>query len=221
MANRKRLVTRVTLTQEQAREIFRLKHDHGCASNHAASIQISRFFRVCPQTIMDIWKGRTWLDATFDLWGQTNRPMQRLIGRPKGRKDSKPRFREKLAKQTNSSGIDRNERFRPFHLFPKTSSKEVNGGQRNLDSVSEFTATFPYIGYTLERKPYSAPFDSFTNVQRQDWALDSLRGSASMTPQLPMLSPLLFSSSVLEGTESSSALPGVDCLLRLAMAAHD
>jgi hypothetical protein len=84
---------RVVLTAEQAREIFRLKGNHGCASLHSVSTRLASQYNVSSKAIRDIWKGRSWLDSTFDLWDSVDRPPRRIIGRPKGKKDSKPRSR--------------------------------------------------------------------------------------------------------------------------------
>ena len=77
-----------------AREIFKLKHMHGCASLHGASIPLARKYGVSSKAIRDIWNGRSWLHATSDLWEDGDRPQRRIIGRPKGRKDSTPRTRK-------------------------------------------------------------------------------------------------------------------------------
>ena len=82
---------RIVLTDAQAREIFQLQTDHGYPSLHAASIEFSRRYKVSPKAIRDIWNGRSWLEATSSLWNPADRPPKRTIGRPKGRKDSKPR----------------------------------------------------------------------------------------------------------------------------------
>ena len=84
---------RTVLTREQAREIFRLKFEHGSHSLHSASVQLARTYKVSSKAIRDIWKGRSWLDATFDLWSEKDRPERKIIGRPKGKKDTKQRVR--------------------------------------------------------------------------------------------------------------------------------
>ena len=82
---------RVVLSNQQAREIFELQKNHGFVSLHAASLVFSKKYHVSPKAIRDIWKGRSWLEATYNLWNATDRPERRIIGRPKGKKDSKPR----------------------------------------------------------------------------------------------------------------------------------
>ena len=84
---------RNVLESHTAREIFHLKTTHNKASLHAASQRLASKYGVSSKAIRDIWKGRSWLDATYDLWNVEDRPARRIIGRPKGRKDSKPRMR--------------------------------------------------------------------------------------------------------------------------------
>jgi hypothetical protein len=96
--------TRMVLSEQQAREIFQLKNTHGFSSLHAASIFLANTHKVSPKAIRDIWKGRSWLDATFDLWDSSDRPPRKVLGRPKGRKDTKPRQSKSIkAAQTQPS----------------------------------------------------------------------------------------------------------------------
>ena len=57
------------------------------------SQQLASRYGVSSKAIRDIWKGRSWLEATYDLWDVNDRPALRILGRPKGKKDSKPRIR--------------------------------------------------------------------------------------------------------------------------------
>ncbi len=82
---------RMVLSEQQAREIFKLKNTHGFSSLHAASVSLAAIHKVSPKAIRDIWKGRSWLDVTFDFWDPCDRPPRKVLGRPKGRKDTKPR----------------------------------------------------------------------------------------------------------------------------------
>ena len=81
------------LTRQQAEEIFRAKSDlyHGFSNSHAASVNLASKYNVSSKTIRDIWKGRSWLNVTFRLWDTTDRPERKTLGRPKGKKDSRPR----------------------------------------------------------------------------------------------------------------------------------
>lgn len=96
---------RVVLSDEEAREIFKLQTTHGYPSLHAASVVYAKKYGVSPKAIRDIWTGRSWLEATFSLWNADERPERRTIGRPKGRKDSKPR-KSKYGGQSIPGGQD-------------------------------------------------------------------------------------------------------------------
>jgi hypothetical protein len=85
--------SKVILSRTEAREIFIVKSRIGFESANQASIRLAAKYRISPKAIRDIWKGRSWLDATFDLWIEDDRPPRRVVGRPKGKKDSKPRVK--------------------------------------------------------------------------------------------------------------------------------
>jgi hypothetical protein len=82
---------RVVLSQHQAVEIFQMKHSHGYSSQHNASIKLSRNYKVSPKAIRDIWNGRSWLNVTSHLWKKEELPPRKFPGRPRGKKDSRPR----------------------------------------------------------------------------------------------------------------------------------
>jgi hypothetical protein len=82
---------RNALSPEQAAEIFQYKGKHDFTSDHAASIHLAKKYHVSSKAIRDIWSGRSWLKATFDLWDAGHRPLNNPVGRPAGKKDSKPR----------------------------------------------------------------------------------------------------------------------------------
>ena len=79
------------LTSEQAREIFLKRSSHGFRSQYTASDSLASKYLVSSKAIRDIWKGRSWLSATFDLWSEEDRPSRKAVGRPKGSKDTRPR----------------------------------------------------------------------------------------------------------------------------------
>ena len=80
------LKTRAKLSENQVLEIFQLKKG---MSTHTAA-QVARQFEVSEKTVRDIWTGRTWSSETWPL--DTTRVLEhKRIGRPKGRRDSKPR----------------------------------------------------------------------------------------------------------------------------------
>jgi hypothetical protein len=68
-----------------------MENRHGFPSLHAASVFLAQKHKVSPKAIRDIWKGRSWLGATFDLWESDDRPPRKALGRPRGKKDSRPR----------------------------------------------------------------------------------------------------------------------------------
>ena len=83
---------RAILTSKQAVAIFqqKLSSVKGTAPCAAA---VARVYGVSEKAVRDIWKGRTWSDATLLL--EPSRPARVAgpPGRPKGRKDSAPRRR--------------------------------------------------------------------------------------------------------------------------------
>mmetsp|Transcript_13597 Transcript_13597/g.37632 ORF Transcript_13597/g.37632 Transcript_13597/m.37632 type:complete len:230 (-) Transcript_13597:56-745(-) len=79
---------RCVLTKKDAVEIFLLKDED---NSHAASVVIAAKYNVSPKAIRDIWSGRSWLKATEKLWNKSDLPKHNPVGRPKGKKDSKPR----------------------------------------------------------------------------------------------------------------------------------
>ena len=106
--------SRVLLTQEQAREIFLLKSNHEGSSTHSASIRLAHQYHVSSKAIRDIWKGRSWLQATFDLWESDDRPAKKPIGRPKGKKDSRPRCKSKSSVPSFTSKMMNNNFYDGF-----------------------------------------------------------------------------------------------------------
>ena len=92
---------RIILTDQQAVEIFMLKDNHGYSSKHTASTQLSREYKVSPKAIRDIWKGRSWLNATSHLWKAEDLPPRKIPGRPRGKKDSQPRKRKTPEEETD------------------------------------------------------------------------------------------------------------------------
>jgi hypothetical protein len=91
MASPRATKRRAVLTPQLAREIFRLRYAKLAPNSHSTSTALASKYQVGSKTIRDIWSGRCWLEATSDLWDDTDRPQAKVKGRPKGRKDSKPR----------------------------------------------------------------------------------------------------------------------------------
>jgi hypothetical protein len=97
-SNRPKLV----LTERDAIDIFRLKEKHGFPTAHAASCFLAGKYHVSSKAIRDVWSGRSWLKTTYDLWEPKERPPRRFCGRPKGKKDNKPRKFSPHANQQRS-----------------------------------------------------------------------------------------------------------------------
>lgn len=59
------------LTNKQAVSIFLEKYKEGnYASMTEKSIALAASYGISSKTVRDIWCGRSWLEATFDLWQQ-------------------------------------------------------------------------------------------------------------------------------------------------------
>ena len=87
---------RAILTDEQARAIFQVKPSPFARDRDRAGA-LARAYGVSVKTVRDIWVGRTWYRATFDLDPTAPISPERLHkkpGRPKGAKDSKPRVKK-------------------------------------------------------------------------------------------------------------------------------
>mmetsp|Transcript_63529 Transcript_63529/g.169987 ORF Transcript_63529/g.169987 Transcript_63529/m.169987 type:complete len:239 (-) Transcript_63529:76-792(-) len=80
------------LTNNQARVIFKYKPSP-LAKDRGRASALAQYFGVSVKTIRDIWIGRTWCRATFDLNSGKQAPsnVYKKLGRPLGSKDSKPR----------------------------------------------------------------------------------------------------------------------------------
>mmetsp|Transcript_42666 Transcript_42666/g.114216 ORF Transcript_42666/g.114216 Transcript_42666/m.114216 type:complete len:223 (-) Transcript_42666:98-766(-) len=76
--------SRSVLTAEQAREIFAMKYVKSASKRKSVCNFLALKYDVCSKTIRDVWKGRSWLSATFDMWNVVERPVRRSVGRPKG-----------------------------------------------------------------------------------------------------------------------------------------
>ena len=69
---------KVVLNERAVIDIFLLKDRHGFPTRHAASCFLASKYKVSPKAIRDIWSGKTWLDVTYDLWNQANRPPRKI-----------------------------------------------------------------------------------------------------------------------------------------------
>jgi hypothetical protein len=80
---------RARLTQDQAVEIFQMK------SSAPSAVKIAVLYGVSEKTIRDIWTGRTWSRETCHL-DTARTVVLKPVGRPKGRRDQKPRKKRAL-----------------------------------------------------------------------------------------------------------------------------
>ncbi len=124
---------RAILSKQQAREIFGYKNGHGFESSHATSTFLSKKFKISSKAIRDIWTGRSWLDATFDMWNKDDRPTRKVVGRPKGRKDTKPR---KCKSAGENAGCEHHHNVNAF-LGTDRVSKPTLRIERENDAVRE------------------------------------------------------------------------------------
>jgi len=118
---------RAVLSPLDAREIFKKKPKHMQALSYGAT-ELAAQYGVSSKAVRDIWCGRTWLDATYDVWDEDQRPPRRVKGRPKGAKDSKPR---KLKTMVSSGKLSDRESGR-MHRLPSSQKKNLslkNDGQ--------------------------------------------------------------------------------------------
>jgi hypothetical protein len=91
------------LTAHQAREIFEAKSQQKLKKMDLLNTtQLAQKYKISAKAIRDVWQGRSWLHATFDLWSNEERPVRQKVGRPKGKKDSKPR-KVKVIRQSKNS----------------------------------------------------------------------------------------------------------------------
>lgn len=87
-------IRKTVLSYEQAREIFLVKPQVSAPRIIGSTLEIAKAYGVSSKTIRDIWLGRTWYRATYDL-DQSKPPslakLSKKIGRPAGAKDRNPR----------------------------------------------------------------------------------------------------------------------------------
>jgi hypothetical protein len=63
----------VVLSMEEALDIFSQRHSQvDLQSLTAKSTALAATFGISAKTVRDIWCGRSWLEATFDLWPQAS-----------------------------------------------------------------------------------------------------------------------------------------------------
>ena len=89
---------RAKLSEDEAASIFMVKLEHTTIPTRV----VASSYGMSEKAVRDIWNGRTWAKVTSRIIGVRRRPVQ-PVGRPLGRKDSKPRI--KMAK-SGGTGID-------------------------------------------------------------------------------------------------------------------
>ena len=197
----------MVLSEQQAREIFQLKNTHGFASLHAASIFLANTHKVSPKAIRDIWKGRSWLEATFDLWDSSDRPARKVLGRPKGRKDTKPRQLKSIKAAQYSNSTSDFPTSEPLHqrsnanrlIHGADESNTVNPLDPSIEKVGiERRSSFGAMGPTL--------LPSFNFVR--DPLHQRFDANTTQTDQRPPLhNPQMIIQSMLSNSRISSHLP--------------
>jgi hypothetical protein len=158
---------RVILTKEEARAIFSVKNNHCFESPNQASIRLARAYHVSSKSVRDIWNGRSWLGATFDLWREEDRPVRRAIGRPKGRKDDKPRVHGRIPPDRNDS---KNRLGPSMHNI-------ISNIDHSLDRLPSMKNLVPLQQCRFTEQMHTAPDESsalFLQPHKQDvWSMAS------------------------------------------------
>jgi hypothetical protein len=163
--------SRAILTHAQARDIFLLKADIEFANVHAASLRIAKQYNVGAKAIRDIWIGRSWLEATFDLWEAKERPPRKIIGRPKGRKDSRPRQMKTAKKLMAGAGICTDSFQHPF---------QPNGAYACSTQCIQAQNYSPNIMPDLSGEMFSTSYSSM---------MSSLTTALPLPPMHPIMQP--------------------------------
>ena len=155
LSNAKSSRSRMVLSNEQAREIFTLKGNHGFSSSHSASLHLASKYNVSSKAIRDIWKGRSWLEATFNLWEIKDRPPKRTLGRPKGRKDSKPRISKLAVKSSRDSVHRQNSEINKIpnfqHLMAQI-ARESQGNQSEIEANGSHQDILPVFALSQQMR---------------------------------------------------------------------
>ncbi len=170
---------RAILSRAVAREIFVIKSNLGLESAHRVSCQLAAKYRISSKAIRDIWKGRSWLEATFDLWSEEDRPPRRLIGRPKGKKDIKPR-RAKGQSPSEQEVLD----YKPHYAMSARSPASMEARGYFDECSADFTQQMD-----LYFKTASCPSPSFRFGERNPWMDQSEQQTAA--PFLPRFGCLM------------------------------
>ena len=152
-------------------DIFRIKASLGNISIHSASALIAVQYGVSSKAIRDIWTGRSWLNVTYDLWTGDDRPERKTLGRPKGRKDSRPRL---LKPKTNEL-----EDEREAISDESSSGAEQASNNSPLDSL-EITPVLPSFNRFKAATLINQPLSTCLATQEPDRSPAPSRPSSSV-----------------------------------------
>ena len=196
------LRSRSILTKEQAREIFLFKQTQGDSKFQREISSLAHQYKISSKAIRDIWKGRSWLDATYDLWSTDSRPPKRVLGRPKGKKDTKPR---KSKQQFCLEGL----------ISASIDSEDANHHEKtSISVVSTTRSDDPILSSTNLTELYST-----SGAQLRYELITKVSSSYTSAGQFlpPIRLPVLISGSGCNVSSSFSIdppLPGIEWLLR-------
>ena len=111
---------RAILTEQQAVQIFKIKEQESPLSSPSIPLPsatcVGREYGVSERTVRDIWKGRTWCQATSSPKSKHQTTSDKRPGRPKGSRDSKPR-KKKSTIQCVDIGVGRASLHADTNLF--------------------------------------------------------------------------------------------------------
>ena len=91
--------SRAILTEQQAIDIFRSGSANSISTMVSSATYVAKQYGINERTVRDIWKQRTWTNATSSLAEVAGPMTKRKMGRPIGSKDVRPR-KQKLAAGT-------------------------------------------------------------------------------------------------------------------------
>mmetsp|Transcript_66855 Transcript_66855/g.178737 ORF Transcript_66855/g.178737 Transcript_66855/m.178737 type:complete len:249 (+) Transcript_66855:90-836(+) len=200
---------RCVLTKKDAIEIFMLKDD---SCSHAASVIIAGRYNVSPKAIRDIWTGRSWLKATEKLWNQDDLPKHNPVGRPKGKKDSRPRQLKtasvrkllRTALEQTQKNPESNDRCSPSTVAATlTAMSSLSELLHSSLSSTRFDKQKLVSDWALEGshhpldicKPNDAPSHRLPSLSNFS-SLEACAASGRLLPPISLLSPTSSSSSL-------------------------
>jgi hypothetical protein len=134
--------SRSILDKEQVVEIFEFKVRNSSQSDmkkRISATSVAERYGVSEKTIRDIWRARTWHQATWHL--DMARPLlQSKLGRPKGSKDSRPRMYKVANSRVQGDGSSENRQWGASAFSLATSD---TASEESVKSGSMKNAIFP------------------------------------------------------------------------------